>query len=327
MKLRDFQLPRKIEWIELNDFYGKLSGEPFEKGYGHTIGNSLRRILLSSLMGAAVTSVKIEGAEHEYSTINGVREDVMEVIFNLKKLRFKMFTDEPQRISLEVSGEGEVKGSDLKLTESLKLMNSDVHIATLSDNAKLYLEATVEQGRGYRPVTDEQREKSQIGEIPVDASYYPRKRVNYDVEVARVGQAMDYDRLILEVTGDGSVSPTAALAYASQILKQTTEAFDIPEIKVELGDTDKALKDRLEQLKSLGIGELDLSTRLVNLLSGESLIETLGDLTEKTREEISEIPGLGDKYLKELDEKIEKFNAERETSLSLKGEENEEEKE
>ncbi len=318
MKLRDFQLPTKIKWMDLNDSYGKLSGEPFEKGYAHTIGNSLRRILLSSLVGSVITSVKIEGAPHEYASLSGVKEDVMEIIFNLKQLRFKIFTDEPQRITLETSGAGEIKGSDFKLTESMKLMNPENHIATLSDNAKLYIEATVEQGRGYRPVTEKQREESQIGEIPLDASFSPIKKVNYDVDIARVGQAMDYDRLILEVWSDGSVTPPIAVAYASQILQQTTEAFDVPEIKVELGDTDAALEAEKEKMLDLPLQELNFSTRLENLLSGEAQIKTIGDLVAMSRDEIGETPGLGDKYLQELDEKLDKFNSERETQLQLK---------
>ncbi len=324
MKFRDFQLPTKIKWLELNDSYGKLSGEPFEKGYAHTIGNSLRRILLSSLMGSVITSVKIEGVPHEYASVDGVKEDVMEMIFNLKQLRFKVFTDEPQLITIEASGEGELKGSDFKLTESMKLMNPDTHIATLSDNSNLHIEATVEQGRGYRPVTEKQREQTQVDEIPLDASFSPIKKVNYDVDIARVGQAMDYDRLILEVWSDGSVTPPVAVAYASQILQQTTEAFDVPEIKVELGDTDAVLEAKKEKILELPIQELKLSTRLENLLVGEIQIKTIGDLLAKTRDEISEIPGLGDKYLQELDEKMDKFNTERETQLQLKVKEEEE---
>ncbi|MGM0568001.1 MAG: DNA-directed RNA polymerase subunit alpha [Elusimicrobiota bacterium] len=316
MEIRDFKIPTKIKWQELDDKYGKLAGEPFEKGYGHTIGNSLRRILLSSMEGAVITSLKIDGAPHEFSSIEGIKEDVIEIIFNLKQLRFKLYNKQPQRITLNYEGKGEVKGADFKLNESIKLMNPDAHIATLNENAKLNMEVVVESGRGYVPASERQDDVSEIGVIPVDAAFSPVKKVNYDVEIARVGQDLDYDRLVLEVWTDGSINPPEAVAYASEILKETTEAFKIPGIEVELGPEEEAPEEIDESMLKLPVQELDLSTRLCNILKA-SKVKTLGELAEKTEEEIKNMPGLGDKYMNELREKMEKFNKEKESDIQL----------
>jgi len=318
MKFRDFQLPQKIKWLEETDTYGKFSCEPFERGYGHTIGNSLRRILLASMEGAVITTVKIDGALHEFAALEGVKEDAMEIVFNLKQLRFKVYTEEGQRITLDVSEEKQVTGKDFKLNESIALLNPDTHIATLDENGKLKIEAFVERGRGYSPASQRIEKVTTIGEIPVDAAFSPVKKVNYNVENARVGQATDYDRLILEVWTDGSVKPKDSVAYASQILKKSLSVFDIPEVEeVELGEGIAVEKEKEKDIKDMPIEELKISTRVENSLKREN-IETVGDLLEKNEKDLLKIEKVGAKSIEEIREKLEKVNNERGVQLELK---------
>jgi DNA-directed RNA polymerase subunit alpha len=317
MKFRDFQLPSKIKWLDEKENYGKFSCEPFERGYGHTIGNSLRRILLASMEGAVITSVKIEGAEHEYSTIEGVKEDVLEIIFNLKQLRFKLYSKESQRITLEVSGEKKVKAKDFKLNESIELFNADANIATLDENAKLYIEAIVERGRGYSVASTRQEKVSTIGEIPLDAAFSPVWKVNYDVQNARVGQATDYDKLVLEVWTDGSVKPRESIAYASQILKKTLNVFEISEVEeIELGE-DATREGEEEEARNMPVESLEIGTRITNSLR-QAGVKLVGELLEKTESDILKIEKVGKKSIDEINAKLAEINAEKGTKFELK---------
>ncbi|MBN2407965.1 MAG: DNA-directed RNA polymerase subunit alpha [Elusimicrobia bacterium] len=326
MKFRDFQLPQKIEWIEEKEDYGKFECEPFERGYGHTIGNSLRRILLSSMEGAVITSVKIDGVLHEYSSIKGVKEDALEIVFNLKQLRFKLFTEDSQTVVLETSGKKTVTGKDFKLNQSVELLNPDIYIATLNENGKMYMEATIEKGRGYSLAADRQEKVTAIGEIPIDAAFSPVKKVNYSVENARVGQATDYDKLITEIWTDGNVKPKEAVAYAAQILKKSLVVFDIPAIEdIELGQ-DNLVAAAAEDVSALPLEALKISTRTENLLARAN-IKSIGDLVSKSEDEISNIEKVGKKSIDEILEKLEEFSKERNIDLKLKGSAEEEEEE
>src|SRR3989338_5262296 len=227
MKLQDFILPEKIEFEKekLSDRYGKFVAEPFERGYGHTIGNSLRRILLSSLEGAAVTAVRVQGAPHEYSVVRGVQEDVMEIILNLKRLRFKMYSQNPETLKLSVSRKGEVTAEDFQPNQNVEVINKDLVIAHLDPGGKLDLEVEVSRGRGYLPSERNSRPGRPIDSIAADALFSPVTKVYYEVENARVGQITDYDRLILEVWTDGSIAPIDAMAYSAKILKDSLSVF------------------------------------------------------------------------------------------------------
>ncbi|NLB35319.1 MAG: DNA-directed RNA polymerase subunit alpha [Elusimicrobia bacterium] len=318
MKFRDFQLPQKIKWIEKTDKYGKFVCEPFERGYAHTVGNSLRRILLASLEGAVITSLKIEGVPHEYASIEGVKEDVLEIISNLKLLRFKVYTEEGQTISLNVSGQGEVTGADFKLNESINLLNPDVHVATLDNNASLSIEAVVERGRGYMFAGDMQKDIDTVGVIPVDASFSPVSKVNYRVENARVGQATDFDKLTFELDTDASISPEEAVAYAAQVMSRVMEIFNIPDIEeIELGEKEEeAQESEEEDLINLPIDSLMISTRVLNSLKRAG-ISTIYDLISKREKEVMEIDKVGDKSMEEIREQLEKFSKERGVSFEL----------
>lgn len=210
MKFRDFQLPRNIKWTEEKDDYGRFESEPFERGYGNTIGNSLRRILLASMEGAVITSINIEGVDHEFSTLEGMREDITELILNLKGLRFKLYTNEPQRIAMEVNSAKEITGSDFKLNQSINLLNPGKKLAHIEEETTLKMEAVVERGRGYQAVAERTKEIEIVGEIAIDAMFSPIKKISYDVENSRVGQRTDYDKLIMDIWTDGSIKPSEA---------------------------------------------------------------------------------------------------------------------
>ncbi|MGM0441127.1 MAG: DNA-directed RNA polymerase subunit alpha [Elusimicrobiota bacterium] len=321
MKFRDFQLPRDIDWLEKDEGYGKFSCQPFERGYGHTVGNSLRRILLASLEGAAITSVKVDGVLHEYSTIDGVKEDVLEIIFNLKDLNFKVYTEHEQTVTLEVQGEKVVTGDDFKLNQSVDLLNPDKKIATLDDKAELKIEAEVSRGRGYSPGEERKDDINSPGVIPVDASFSPIKKVNYDVENARVGQTTDYDKLIMEIWTDGGVSPEEAVAYAAEIMIDTMTIFRIDQVEeVELGEDVDRVQDKINKLKRLPVNELKLSTRVVNALKA-SEINTIGDILAYTRSALSEVDKIGKKAMEEIGSKLSEIEKENEVPLEFSEEE------
>jgi DNA-directed RNA polymerase subunit alpha len=274
-------------------------------GYGITLGNALRRVLLSSLEGAAITEVKIKDVAHEFSTIPGVMEDVIIILLNLKKLRFKMFGSEPQKASLKVKGEKEVKGSDLKLPSQVELVNGDSHIATLtSKNASLEMEVKIERGIGYESAETRKKQKAEIGVIHLDAIYTPIKRVSFTVENMRVGERTDFDRLFIEVETDGTIEPEQAFGQAVGLLlehfsflgKGKPEKKEKAKEKVKEKVKEKKVETDVSKTK---IEDLKLSTRTANILL-ESGIKTVGGLIRKREEEVLNLKGMGDKGLKEI---------------------------
>ncbi len=296
----------KIEAVELSKTYGKFTVEPLERGYGTTLGNSLRRVLLSSLPGAAVTSVKIDGVLHEFATIDGVREDVTDIILNLKALLVKMHSDEPATLRLEVEREGEVTSADIECPADVEILNDPPqHLATLEKGARFFAEITVEKGRGYVPAERNKRPDQPIGVIPIDSVFSPVSRVNFAVENTRVGQITDYDRLILEVwTKEGMILPDEATSLAARILTEhlalfvhLTEATSDVEIMVEKEEEQK------NRLMEMTIEELDLSVRSYNCLKRAG-INTVEELTRKTEEDMMKVRNLGRKSLEEVKVKL-----------------------
>ncbi len=313
-------LPKPPKLVEKKDNVARFVFEGLYPGYGTTIGNALRRVLLSSLEGAAPTEVKIEGVSHEFSTLPGVLEDVIMICLNLKKLRFKLHGDEPQKAVLKITGPKEVKGADLKLPAQLELVNKDAHIATLTDkNAKLNLELTVRKGVGYEPVEMRKKEKLAVGEIQLDAIYTPIKRVSYKVENMRVGERTDFDRLILEIETDGTIEPETALTKATKILidhfNLVLSAFQEKKEekkKEEKKETKEAKEEKEEDVLKTPIEELKLSTRTINALLNAH-IKTVGGLVRKKEEDLLNIEGLGEKGIEEIKKALKKLKLELKT--------------
>lgn len=303
--MKDFQIPVRVEADKetLTPTYGKFTAEPFERGFGTTIGNSLRRVLLSSLTGAAVTTVRIEGVQHEFSTIPGVTEDVTTVILNVKSLRLKLHTDKPKTIRLRKKGPGEAKGSDIIHDADLTVLNPDVHIATLDKEATLDMEMTVKPGRSYVPAERNKEEGLPIGVIAVDSIYSPVRRVNFQVENARVGRVTDYDKLLLEVWTDGSMVPEDALSSAAGVLRDHLSIFIHPEDLGEAKPQARPDEERLEINKHLlrSVNELELSVRAANCLKNAN-IKTIADLVQRTEMEMLKTKNFGKKSLNEIKE-------------------------
>ena len=298
----------EIETVELksNGTYGKFTVAPLERGYGHTLGNSLRRVLLSSLPGVAVTSVKIDGVRHEMSTIPGVKEDVTEIVLNLKGLIAKLHGEGPKTVYIEAEDECEVTAGDIKTDSEVDILVPEMHIATLGKDAKLYMEITIDKGRGYVPAEkNKQLCNFGIDVIAVDSIYTPVLKVNYTVEDTRLGQVTDYDKLVLEVWTDGVVSAKEAVSQAANLLiehlKPFTELSDesaITEIMIEKDDKGK------EKILEMTIEELDLSVRSFNCLKRAG-INTVDDLINKSEEEMMKVRNLGKKSFDEVKEKLQ----------------------
>jgi len=301
----EFEKPR-IEIAEMaqDGTYGRFVVEPLERGYGTTLGNSLRRILLSSLPGAAVSSVKIDGVLHEFSVIPGVKEDVSEIILNLKELAILNNSEspEPKIAYIEAEGEGEVKASDIKVDSDIEILNSDLHIATLSGgtDSKLFIEITITKGRGYVGADKNKKSDQSIGIIPVDSIYTPIRRVNFLVENTRVGQITDYDKLTLEVWTNGTISPDDAVSLGAKILNEHLNLF------IDLSDNAKNTEilsekeeNKKEKVLEMSIEELDLSVRSYNCLKRAG-INTVDDLANKTEDEMMKVRNLGRKSLEEV---------------------------
>ncbi len=286
---KDLIRPKRLE-IEKEistPFYGKFTAEPLERGFGITVGNSLRRILLSSLQGAAIASVKIDGVLHEFSTMPGVKEDVTEIILNLKEVRLKLHTEGPKTIRVKAEGPRELKAGDIITGDAVEILNPEHHIATLSKDSKLSMEMVVKTGRGYVPAERNKEESQPIGTIPIDAIFSPIRKVNYTVTNARVGQRTDYDKLTLEVWTDGSLNPEEAVAYAAKILKDQLSifiTFDEQEEEVEASNVPEADEKQNENLFR-SVDELELSVRSANCLKHAN-IKLIGDLVQKTEAEI-----------------------------------------
>lgn len=303
----EFEKPR-IEITENDGRYGCFVVEPLERGYGITLGNSLRRILLSSLPGAAVSNVKIEGVLHEFSTIPGVKEDVTEIILNLKNLAIKNNSDnpEPKVAYIDVSGECEVKASDIKVDSEIEILNPDLHIATLSGgpDSKLFIEITITKGRGYVEASKNKKADQPLRMIPVDSLYTPVRRVNFRVEDTRVGQITDYDKLTFEVWTDGTITPDDAVSLGAKILNEHLNLF------VDLSDNAKNAEilvekeeGKKEKVLELSIEELDLSVRSYNCLKRAG-INTVEDLANKTEDDMMKVRNLGRKSLEEVLNKL-----------------------
>jgi DNA-directed RNA polymerase subunit alpha len=306
IKWRDFQLPKRLECDESSytETYGKFSAAPFERGYGVTLGNSLRRVLLSSIEGSAVTSVKIAGVQHEFSAIPGVMEDVPEIILNIKSVILNSHSKIPKTVTIKKSNKGEIKAKDIVVDETIEIVNPEAYIATLTKDAKFSVEMEVARGRGYLPAELNKKEDAPIGTIPVDSVFTPIKKVNFYVENTRVGQRTDYDKLILEVWTNGAINPKNALLYASNIMQRHLDVFvnfgqlpeDIEE-EPEMTSEEVALYEKLR----LPIAELELSVRSSNCLR-EANIKTIADLVRKSEEEMLSFKNFGKKSLSEIKE-------------------------
>ena len=303
---KDLIRPKRLEVEKetLTPVYGKFAAEPFERGFGITIGNSLRRILLSSLQGAAIASVKIDGVLHEFSTIPGAKEDVTEIILNLKEVRLKLHTEGPKTIRVKAEGPKVLKAGDIITGDAVEVLNPDHYLATLSRDGKLSMEMVVKMGRGYVSAERNKEENQPIGTIPLDAIFSPIKKVNYAVTNARVGQITDYDKLTLEVWTDGSLNPEEAVAHAAKILKEQLSIFITFEEEEE-GETpyseDEEAKEGFNENLLRSVDELELSVRSANCLKHAN-IKLIGDLVQKTEAEILATKNFGRKSLNEIKE-------------------------
>ena len=299
----------KIETVEISEdaTFGKFVVEPLERGYGTTLGNSLRRILLSSLPGAAVTAVQIDGVLHEFSTIDGVVEDVTQIVLNLKKLALKVYSDEEKTLEINVSSAGAVTAADITHDSDVEILNPELHIATLADNATLRMRLTARRGRGYVQAEDNKRDDMPIGVIPIDSIYTPIQRVNYEVDKTRVGQDASFDKLLLDVWTVGSIRPEEAVSLGAKILTEHLNIF--------VGLTDEALnaeimvekeEDQKEKVLEMTIEELDLSVRSYNCLKRAG-INTVQELANKSEEEMMKVRNLGRKSLEEVQLKLDEL--------------------
>ncbi|MGI6468536.1 MAG: DNA-directed RNA polymerase subunit alpha [Syntrophomonadaceae bacterium] len=306
----EMEKPR-IECVEKDpeNNYGKFVIEPLERGYGTTLGNSLRRVLLSSLPGAAVTSIKIDGVLHEFSTIPNVVEDTTEIILNIKKLVLKYDSPERKILRIEKEGKMDLKARDITPDAEVEILNPDLHIATLDEGAKISMELTVERGRGYVSA-DQQPIKNEeiVGLIPIDSIYTPVTKVNYSVDMARIGKRTDYDSLTLEVWTNGSISPEEGISLSAQILIEYLKLFtEIDDTYAEVEILVEKEEEKKDKVLEMSIEELELSVRASNGLKRAN-INTVGDLIEKTREEMSKIRNLGQKSLEEIERKLKELD-------------------
>ena len=304
----------KIEIVEISEDsrYGKFVCEPLERGYGTAFGNSLRRILLSSLQGAAITAISIDGVLHEFSTIPGVRDDVTNIILNLKSLCLKMYSDEPKTIRLDVDGAKEVTAADITVDSDVEILNPELHIATLNEDGSLHMEMTVERGRGYVPAEKNKKPDHVIGVIPIDSIFSPILRVNYTVSDTRVGNVTDYDKLTLEVWTNGSIRPEEAISKAASILIMQLKLFQnmaglTEEEEEEEGTFLETQENDTAKVLEMTIEDLDLSVRSYNCLKRAN-INTVADLTEKTEEDMMKVRNLGRKSLEEVKKKLQELN-------------------
>lgn len=308
--LKGFRRPSKIvfEHDEVNQNYGRFIAEPFERGYGLTIGNSLRRVLLSSIEGAAITAVKIQGVPHEFTAIDGVVEDVTRIILNLKKLRFKYDSELPKVLHIVKDGEAELTGADFAIDSDVEVMNPETHIASIERGGRIDMEVQIERGRGYMPGEISKSSVETIGVIPIDAIFSPIRKVNIKVEDTRVGQRTDYDKLIIEIWTDGSVKPEDALAQAAKIIKDHMTIFINFEEEVEEEEVvvDES-HDKLKAILAKSIDELEFSVRAYNTLKSLEL-NTLEDVVRKTEDELKKSKHFSDQVLAEIKKKLEEHH-------------------
>ncbi len=315
IRWRGLEIPNRVtpDRATLTDTYGKFTIEPFERGFGMTIGNSLRRLLLSSLEGSAVTRVKIKGVQHEITSIKGVVEDVTDIILNIKSLVVKNVSDLPRVIKIDRREKGEVRAADIIHDDLIQIINPEHVIATLTENVEFYVEMTVENGRGYRSADDALANEQELGVIPVDASFSPITRVKHAVEETRIGQKTNYDRLILEIFTNGTVSPTMALVESAKILRKHLNPFvhysdpgsEIPiDERFETPPPNRDSVDQeLERKLNMSLAELDLSVRATNCLESEN-ITTVRDLVSRSEQELLEVRNFGETTLREVKQKL-----------------------
>ena len=301
----EFEKPN-IECLEVDDTnnYAKFVCEPLERGYGITIGNSLRRILLSSLPGSAITSVKIEGVLHEFTTVPNVVEDVPEIIINLKNVRLKFDKNEQKTLRINFNGAGEVTAGDIETDGTVEVLNPDLHIATVSEGGHLVIDMTAEMGRGYNTAEKNKKPEQAIGVLPIDSIYTPVKKVNYSVENTRVGQMVDYDKLTIEVWTDGSLKPYEALSIAAKVMTGHLELFiDLSETAKNTQVMVEKEESKKEKVLEMSIEDLELSVRSFNCLK-RAAISTVEDLTNKTEADMMKVRNLGKKSLDEVTNKL-----------------------
>ena len=302
-------MPKRLvkEEASATETYAKFIAEPFETGYGHTIGNSIRRVLLSSLEGAAITSIKVDGAMHEFTTIDGVVEDVTDIVLNLKKVLFKSHSRDPQSVLLSVSKDGPVTAGDIRLNQNLELVNPKQHICTLDKKRKFEMELEIKVGRGFLPGDENKRPDQALGVIAIDSLFSPVSRVRYSVESARVGQRTDYDRLILEIWTDGRIGPDDALTQASAILQHHLDVFvgydkNAVEFEEQVDKQDDE-RSKMRKLLNMSVNEIELSVRAANCLNNAN-ITTVGQLALKSEAEMLKYRNFGKKSLNEIKDKL-----------------------
>src|SRR6187431_1017451 len=308
-----FEMPKTLTKDEgsATETYAKFTAEPFEAGYGHTVGNSLRRVLLSSLEGAAITAVKITGAQHEFATLPGVVEDVTDIVLNLKRIKFKAADGhEPRKLSLSVNKEGSVTAGDIQLIQGFEVLNPDQLICTMDKKHKFDAELEVRVGRGFATGDENKRADQPIGLIPIDSIFSPVTRVKYAVENTRVGQRTDYDKLILEVWTDGRLTPDDALLQASAILRHHLDVFvNFNEDVIEFDETPAGVSEenvKLKKLLNMSVNEIELSVRAANCLNNAN-ITTVGLLAQKTEAEMLKYRNFGKKSLNEIKDKLQQL--------------------
>ncbi len=319
IRWRGFELPARVvcERETLTNSYGKFVAEPFERGFGTTVGNSLRRVLLSSLEGAAITSVHIEGVQHQYATIEGIVEDVTDIILNIKQIRVRLHSEAPKILKIDRRARGEVTAGDIQADPDVEIVNPELHIATLTEDVDFIVEMEARRGRGYATGEENTKPEQEIGVIPVDSLFSPVKRVSYRAEDTRVGQLTDYDRLTLEVWTDGTISPEMALVEGARILRKHLDPFILYfELGQELpaAGEDKAarrretrqISDELDRKLNMTVEELDLSVRAQNCLESEN-IQTVRDLIAKTETELLAVRNLGKTSLADIKDKLTKL--------------------
>jgi DNA-directed RNA polymerase subunit alpha len=300
---KGFQRPKRLDFERetLTDRFGRFYAQPFERGFGTTIGNALRRVLLSSLQGAAVTSIKIDGVLHEFSSIPGVREDVTDIVLNIKSLAIRMSADGSKKLRLAAEGPCEVKAGMIETTGDIEIVNPELVICTLADKAKLSMELTVSNGKGYRPAAQNRAEDSPIGMIPVDSIFSPVRRISYKVEDTRVGQITDYDKLTIDVETNGTIKPEDAVAFAARILQDQLQVF--VNFQEPTAVSKEEAKDELPFSRHLlrKVEELELSVRSANCLKNDNIVY-IGDLVQKTEADMLRTPNFGRKSLNEIKE-------------------------
>jgi DNA-directed RNA polymerase subunit alpha len=312
VRLGRFEMPKSLTKDEATatEIYAKYVAEPFEAGYGHTVGNSLRRVLLSSLEGAAITSVRISGAQHEFASLPGVVEDVTDIILNLKKIKFKAVDHEPRTVTINVTKEGQVTAGDIQTIQGIDVLNTAQIICTIDKRQKFEAEMDVRIGRGFFTGDENKRPDMPIGVIPIDSIFSPVTRVKYSVENTRVGQRTDYDKLILEIWTDGRITPDEALLQASAILRHHLDVFvNYDDSQVEFDETPEEVSQentRLKKLLNMSVNEIELSVRAANCLNNAN-ITTVGQLAMKTEAEMLKYRNFGKKSLNEIKEKLQQL--------------------